>query len=375
MIKICHMTITDQKAIPRLLRESASATDAGMQVTIISPGESYTKDGVAFIGVTVPQNRLQRMLFVSREVYRQALLVDADIYQIHDPELLRFAGRLLRRGKKVIFDSHENYFVQITEKEYIPRVLRKIVATLYYAYETRVVRRVDATLIPCTFNGENIFENRAKRVIIVANYPLQSVFAEVAKGKTCDSEYVYVCYAGLLSEARGITQLIKAAHASHVKLVLAGKHEPPAYRREVEAMAESACVDYRGTVSMAELANIYKGALAGMCTLLPCGQHNTMDTLQTKTMEYWAVGLPVVLSNFPYTKAVMDRYHAGICVDPTDETAIADAITYLRKHPDEARQMGENGRRAVNEEFSWEVEGKKLITLYYGLDGMENERI
>ena len=43
---------------------------------------------------------------------------------------------------------------------------------------------------------------------------------------------------------------------------------------------------------------------------------------------------------------------------------IADAIRYLLEHPEEARQMGENGRRAVKEEFNWGGEEKKLLALY-----------
>jgi len=39
-------------------------------------------------------------------------------------------------------------------------------------------------------------------------------------------------------------------------------------------------------------------------------------------------------------------------------------IRYLLEHPEEMRRMGENGRRAVKEEFNWGVEEKKLFALY-----------
>ena len=60
----------------------------------------------------------------------------------------------------------------------------------------------------------------------------------------------------------------------------------------------------------------------------------------------------------------MERYRCGICVDPENVDEIADAIRYLLDHPDEAREMGENGRRAIKEEFNWGVEEKKLLALY-----------
>ena len=75
-------------------------------------------------------------------------------------------------------------------------------------------------------------------------------------------------------------------------------------------------------------------------------------------------GLPVICTNFVRWKGCVDRWHCGICVDPENVDEIAAAIRYLLDHPDEARQMGENGRRAVKEEFNWGVEEKKLLALY-----------
>lgn len=51
-------------------------------------------------------------------------------------------------------------------------------------------------------------------------------------------------------------------------------------------------------------------------------------------------------------------------VDPLNPQEIAEAIEYLITHPKEARGMGENGRRAVQEKYNWESEAKKLLALY-----------
>ena len=101
-----------------------------------------------------------------------------------------------------------------------------------------------------------------------------------------------------------------------------------------------------------------------MATLLNIGQYNQYDNLATKVYEYMSLGLPVVLTRAPYNEKMMAQYRFGICVDPTNVDEIAAAIRYLLDHPDEARQMGENGRRAVKEEFNWGVEEKKLLALY-----------
>jgi glycosyltransferase involved in cell wall biosynthesis len=47
-----------------------------------------------------------------------------------------------------------------------------------------------------------------------------------------------------------------------------------------------------------------------------------------------------------------------------EPAAIANAIDYLIQHPNEARKMGENGRRAVLEQYNWSLEEAKLLAFY-----------
>jgi glycosyltransferase involved in cell wall biosynthesis len=77
-----------------------------------------------------------------------------------------------------------------------------------------------------------------------------------------------------------------------------------------------------------------------------------------------AAGLPVIASNFPLWKEIVEGNGCGICVDPLNPKEIAEAIKYLMKHPGSTEQMGKNGRRAVIEKYTWEKEGKKLLDLY-----------
>ena len=80
-----------------------------------------------------------------------------------------------------------------------------------------------------------------------------------------------------------------------------------------------------------------------------------------------AAGLPVVASDFPLWKEIVEGNRCGITVDPLDPKAIARAIEYLLTHPEEARRMGENGRRAVEEKYNWGKEAEKLVRLYRNL--------
>ena len=53
-----------------------------------------------------------------------------------------------------------------------------------------------------------------------------------------------------------------------------------------------------------------------------------------------------------------------LLVDPRRVDEIAEAMSYLVEHPDEAREMGERGRAAVRDRLNWRVEQRELIRLY-----------
>ena len=80
-----------------------------------------------------------------------------------------------------------------------------------------------------------------------------------------------------------------------------------------------------------------------------------------------ASGMAVIASDIPMWKEIIDEYKCGICLDPYDVNAIADAMIYMKNHPDEVEKMGRNGRKAVLEYFSWESESSVLINLYKSL--------
>jgi glycosyltransferase involved in cell wall biosynthesis len=129
-------------------------------------------------------------------------------------------------------------------------------------------------------------------------------------------------------------------------------------------MPEYACVNYLGYLSRAEVLDLYKRSSIGAATILNIGQYNTGDNFATKVYEYMSMGLPVLVSRYPYAEKVLERYKFGMSVDPENIDEIADAIRYITDNPEIAKQMGENGRRAVLEEFNWGIEEKKLLGLY-----------
>ncbi len=223
-MKVCHLTSAHpQEDIRIFLKECVSLANAGYETYQISCGDTYDKFGVHLIGVGEQQRtRKDRMLKTSKKVYNAAVKLNADIYHFHDPELLPYGLKLKRFGKKVIFDSHEDVSAQILDKQWIPKSFRKIVSMIYKAYETYVVKRIDA-VVAATPHIAKTFRNRCKKIIVVNNFPK---FDDIVFQKVPFSErQPIVAYAGGIDELRGESIMIEAMKEAEAVLVIAGEHK------------------------------------------------------------------------------------------------------------------------------------------------------
>jgi glycosyltransferase involved in cell wall biosynthesis len=102
--------------------------------------------------------------------------------------------------------------------------------------------------------------------------------------------------------------------------------------------------------------------MAGLVTLHPTPAY--LDSLPVKMFEYMSAGLPVIASDFPLWREIIEGNDCGLCIDPLDPAAIAAAIDALVSNPARAEQMGRNGRAAVEQHFNWANEERKLLQLY-----------
>ena len=369
MIKVCHMTNAHGCEDVRIFhKECVSLAKAGYDVSLVECGESYEKDGVHIVGVGQPSGgRLNRMTAFAKKVYKAALQVDADIYHFHDPELLPYGLKLKKKGRKVIFDSHEHTAGTILEKQWIPKILRRMVFDLFSKYQRFVCRRLDA-VIAATPNVTEYFKNINPATYQVTNYPIIS-----QEGLQPDFSAKRVAYAGGISSQWNHINVLKALEQlPDCRYCLCGAFEGD-YGQKLKQMPAWKQVDFLGRIPHQQVAKELAYCSVGLALLTPGNNtdwHNgTMSN--TKIFEEMMAGLPVVCTNFVRWKEFVERYHCGICVDPENIDEITAAIRYLLDNPEEARKMGENGRRAVRKEFNWGIEEKELLALYE--DILKNE--
>ena len=364
-MKICHMTSAHDSDDIRILKKQcvSLAKNENNEVFLVAKGENFEYKGVKVIGIGNPQGgRLNRIFKVGKLVYKKAAEIDADIYEFHDPELMLYAKKLKKAGKKVIFDSHENYKEQIMNKGYIPFFARRIVRRVYSIIEANACKYIDAVLYP---EEDSPYVNLVKDCVVIRNTPIDD---ELTPEKDFREKENIVCCVGTLSEDRGIKFLIEACYKTGVKLILGGKFSPYEFGESLKKDKAFSIVDYRGICNREEVKEIYNDALIGADTILPVGQYPYARSLSTKVYEYMAMGLPYITSNFDYNRKIIDEHNCGIYVNPADANEIAEKIAFLIDNRNAAQKMGQNGNRLLKEEFSWSIDEKRLYMLYARLE-------
>lgn len=359
---VVHMTSVHSPDDTRIFaKQCRTLAGAGYDVHLIAPkADDAVHDGVRLWGVPAPSahRRLARMTSTVLQVYRQARSIGADLYHFHDPELMPVALALACSHTPVIYDAHEDVAAATLDKTWLRPRLRSPVARLVARVEPAAANRLAAVVAATPAIAERF--SRCRYVVTVNNYPELSEFAEACPAGV--TKEPAVCYVGGITAIRGIDTMLEAIVQTDARLLLAGRFDPPGLADGLHASPRSSQVASFGQVGRRQVAEIFARAMAGVVVFKPAANH--LRAQPTKLFEYMSAGLPVIASNFPLWRDIVERNRCGICVDPMNSTALAEAIRWIIAHPDEAREMGENGRRAVRTTYNWEPEGRKLTTLY-----------
>jgi len=313
---------------------------------------------IAIFDIGKPLNRRERILKSLFKVYNQAINLNADLYHLHDPELIPVGLKLKKDGKIVVYDVHEDVPRQILSKSYIKTIFRPLISKSFEIFENWAVKKFDA-IIAATPHIRDRFIKLNPNTVDINNFPKKDELYEPVDWLNRKNE---ICYIGGISKIRGIVELIKALEYVNTTLHLAGNFESKELKKEVMNLKGWKKVKYYGFVDRNKIKEILKTVKIGIVTLHPT--QNYIYSLPVKMFEYMSAGIPVVASNFSLWRDLIEKNNAGICVNPLNPKEIAEAINILLNNNNLAKNMGLNGRKLIEEKYNWAKEEEKLISLY-----------
>lgn len=368
-VRVAHLTTAHPRFDVRIFhKECRSLANSGYQVDLyVADGAGGTRrDGVSVIDLGRSRGRAHRMLGKTWAAWNAVRKTDARIIHIHDPELLPVALALRCMGRDVIYDAHEDVPRQILSKPWIKPWIRHAIAWSFERLENFVARRC-AVVVGATPHIAKRYIAQGIHSIDVNNYPIPGELGDAgppANGaEPRAARPRTICYIGGITRMRGAVEMLRALEKTDARLILAGPMESEALHAELAALPAWNRVDYRGVLDRAAIRDVLHESQLGLVLLHPVP--NYLDALPVKMFEYMAAGLPVLASDFPLWRGILDASNAGICVDPLDIDRIAQAINTMLDLPESERQaMRAAGRAAIRDRYSWKNEEAKLLAAY-----------
>jgi glycosyltransferase involved in cell wall biosynthesis len=367
-LRIVHLTSAHPPHDTRILhKECRALAEAGYDVTLVAPSpRDETVGDVRIVGVAPARSRPERMTAGAWRVYRAARRLHADLYHLHDPELLPWGLALkTATGKPVIYDAHEYVGMDVSNKEW----LRAAAAPLGWVsdrVEKAIARRLNGVVTVNPHMAE-LFRRVNARVAVVANYPPRPAKLIPAGPPEADS----IIYVGGIGEIRGYVLLIKAmqllrARRPRAVCRILGTLDPIRLPAAVAALTNEELravgVEFRSTVPFAEVFGQISAHAIGWLTWRRCAAN--LYGIPTKLLEYMAAGLPVVVSDLPFVARIVRDADCGVVVASDSPEAHADGLEHLLANPGEARRMGANGHQAVVQGLNWETQREALLVFY-----------
>jgi glycosyltransferase involved in cell wall biosynthesis len=362
-----RITRVDRDPLPtKILRRLVRARGTGAAAPAGAappPLVSATRDG--------PILRLARRSHIawdhlkfSREAFLAAREEPADVYVAHDLETLPIAVWAKRRlGGRVLYDSHELF----VERTFTVPPQTRLWKPRWALIERLLIRRADQVVTVCQpIAAELARRYRVPEPAVVLNVP------DVARAAGQDRDLratlgiapqtPLVLYLGGLLPFRGIEPAIRAlVLLDDAHLALLGPTSPD-YLASVHALAADMGVADRvhtpGPVPSDEVVACARSADVGLCLIENVGL-SYYHSLPNKLFEYLAAGVPVVASDFPTMRTVVDEANAGFTCDPTDHEAIAAAVRAILASPTRYAPVGSS--------YTWEREGARYLALVEAL--------
>ena len=349
-------------------RQGKSLVEAGYRVTYLLrdglPDEK--RHGIEMISVGQPAVSLKERLKSNNRIYKPFLKdFHADVYQISEPELLPLGMWLKKQGCKVVYNLRE-YYPDYYARKTRNKVLQKLIHYACEKYFGYVSRRIDG-VFNCMPEMHDYIEKvmPCKHFVDTANFPVVNKDFSLSYEDYCKRENI-ISYFGSIYNISCQEEFLDAINdIPDVRYLLAGVFYDDKYKNKLMAKPGWSKVTFKNGFTREELPGIINCSVMGHVfkdfdqTETPQGSYSIIKIFET--ME---AAVPVILAKVPLYEAMVEKYHCGICVDVHNVDEIRDAVRYLLEHKREAYEMGQNGRRAVLEEFSWDSLEKDYVNVF-----------
>jgi glycosyltransferase involved in cell wall biosynthesis len=358
----------------RVRNQATALVEAGYNVTVLCVGAltdntdanvtSHELDGVH---LKVHRLRFQSGKRRFREMMRAFSItmstMSADVVHAHDLDTLMPCSRAAARmDAKLVYDSHELY----TESIHVAH--RPITKLIWRVVELTHISKADAVITVCKGIADELKEryrlemvptvvrNFSDKPNVTAQYQQRDDLVEFKR-------YHSKCllYQGYIQRGRGLDAAVDAlVGMPDWGLVICGQGPYESTIREKAALLHvEDQILWMGQLDHHTLFGVTSSCDLGLCLIEPVSL-SYYYALPNKLIEYVQAGLPVVGSNLPEIKRIMNDYFIGwILKEDDDLQTIMKSFDSLKND-----KNLKAGMSFASESLNWQNEKLALISLY-----------
>ena len=319
---------------------------------------------MAGTGVFVRIKRMiQALLFCMKQ--------EKSIIHFHDPEFIPAALLLHVMGHKLVYDVHEDNVLGIAQKHYLRSWQKNV-----FPHIIKIIECIAARFFKIVI-AEKAYRYRFPDSCEVLNYPINESSEAYIPAST-PNKGINLIYTGNVSEDRGallIVEILKKLPEATLHII--GRCSDD-IRQKMEDSAGPAkdrmlfAVDPVGIPFDIIEAKYREQKWTAGLAVFPDTPHYREKEL-TKLFEYMQHGIPIVCSDFPVWKNLVEGNGTGICVSPEQIDDAVNAIKKIYESVGRYQSFSNSGRKAVTQNLSWNSQLNNLKKLYASL-GLEGQQ-
>ncbi len=272
---------------------------------------------------------------------------------------------------KLIYDSHE-IFIETFNQFYPSEGIKGLIWSglifglkkFHHRKESEFITKIDR-MITVNSSLENYFKEKFKvDSEAVYNVPfLEDTERNVSirEKLNLDENDKIILYQGVLNDGRGLTQLVETFSflPANYHLVIIGYGVLENKLKKLAADLKLKNVHFLGKVNYEDLHSYTKTADLGVFLLEPLNLSKKLSSAN-KIFEYMKAGLPVLTTDQPENKKVVDSSGCGLLIKTTAPEKVAGKIREILENTEQYREMSENSLRGFLKNYNWDKEKQKL---------------
>lgn len=217
-----------------------------------------------------------------------------------------------------------------------------------------IEKDISAEKIKITYNGLDLERLKPKEI------NREKICKKLGLPKDEDLKFITVV-ANLRHDVKNQEMLLRAAESlkenfPEAHYVFAGEGER---KTELENLAK-------------ELGVLQNTHLIGRCEIVPellsisfaCCLTSIAEGFSNSILEYMSASKPVVATNVGGASEAIIEGETGYLVESNDDKSLAESLSLLLKNPEKSVEMGNLGRKIIEEKFSSEIQLQHIISLY-----------